>query len=282
MPLTAHRVPEIRIVLATVPAVTLLLIAFGLPLISFLGLSVQGGSVEWLTKVLTEDLYIRVMGRTFLVALAVTLLTLVIGYPVAHFLATTSPRWRAIGFTFVLLPLYTSVLVRTYAWMVMLGRDGLVNTLLVQTGIADEPLRLLYNISGVLVAMTHVLLPYMILPLFASIARLDPALAKAAEGLGASRLQIFLRIQLPLTIGGVAAGSVLVFILSLGFFITPALLGGGRVTMIAVVIQQQVGELLNWNLGAALSLVLLLSTIGIYATFRRIIARSAVMREEMA
>jgi ABC-type spermidine/putrescine transport system permease subunit I len=154
--------------------------------------------------------------------------------------------------------------VRTYAWMVLLGRNGVINKTLIGVGIIDQPLPLLYNFFGVLVGMVHVLLPYMVLPLYNAMRRVDPSLIQAAQGLGASPFMILWRIYLPLTMNGIAAGVILVFILSLGFFITPALLGGGKVMMIAPLIQQQVGDLLDWNFAAALSALLLAVTVAIY------------------
>ena len=169
----------------------------------------------------------------------------------------------------MLLPLWTSVLVRTYAWMVLLGRNGVFNRWLIDGGIISDPLPLLHNFTGVLIGMVHVLLPYMVLPIYGAVRRLDPAIVAAAQGLGASNWRIFWRIYVPLTLNGIFAGSVLVFVLSLGFFITPALLGGGRVIMIAVLIEQQVRETLNWPFAAALSAVLLAFTFAVYALAQR-------------
>jgi ABC-type spermidine/putrescine transport system permease subunit I len=148
--------------------------------------------------------------------------------------------------------------------MVLLGRNGVFNRLLVEGGIVDAPLPLLHNFNGVLIGMVHVLLPYMVLPIYGAVRRVDPALVSAAEGLGASTWRIFWRIYLPLTLPGIFAGAVIVFVLSLGFYITPALLGGGKVMMVAVLIEQEVRQTLNWPFAAALSAVLLAVTLGIY------------------
>ena len=169
------------------------------------------------------------------------------------------------GFIFVLLPLWTSVLVRTYAWMVLLGRNGVFNRWLIDIGVIADPLPLLNNFTGVLIGMVHVLLPYMVLPIYGAVRRLDPALVAAAEGLGASSWRIFWRVYLPLTLPGIFAGATIVFVLSLGFFITPALLGGGKVMMLAVLIEQQIHQTLNWPFAAALSAVLLALTLGVYS-----------------
>jgi ABC-type spermidine/putrescine transport system permease subunit I len=250
--------------LLTLPAFALFTFFFGWPVLRLLSLSLAGGSLEWYARALETPLYRGVFVLTFEIATAVTLVALLISYPVAYFLATTTRTWRAIGFLFVILPLWTSILVRTYAWMVLLGRNGVINKTLIGVGIIDQPLPLLYNFFGVLVGMVHVLLPYMVLPLYNAMRRVDPSLIQAAQGLGASPFMILWRIYLPLTMNGIAAGVILVFILSLGFFITPALLGGGKVMMIAPLIQQQVGDLLDWNFAAALSALLLAVTVAIY------------------
>jgi ABC-type spermidine/putrescine transport system permease subunit I len=168
------------------------------------------------------------------------------------------------------LPLWTSVLVRTYAWMVLLGRNGVINRMLVDAGVITDPIPLLHNFAGVLIGMVHVLLPYMVLPIYGAVRKVDPAIPAAAAGLGASAPGIFWRVWLPLTLNGIFAGCVLVFVLSLGFFITPALLGGGRVIMIAVLIEQQVREALNWPFAAALSAVLLAFTLVVYTIMQRV------------
>ena len=256
-------------ILPATPALVLLLVFFLFPVVRMLGFSVEAGSFEWYAKALGEGLYIGVFWNTFEIALLVTGICLLLGYPLGFLIATTTPAWATAGFIFVLLPLWTSILVRTYAWMVLLGRNGVFNRWLIDAGIITDPLPLLHNFTGVLIGMVHVLLPYMVLPIYGAVRRLDPAIVTAAQGLGASNWRIFWRIYVPLTLNGIFAGSVLVFVLSLGFFITPALLGGGRVMMIAVLIEQQVRETLNWPFAAALSFVLLAFTFAVYALAQR-------------
>ncbi len=255
------------------PALAVFCVFFAVPVGRLLGLSVAGGSLETYRRALTGPAYVDVFVLTFWIAGAVTVLTLLLGYPIAYLLATTTRRWRAVGFMLVLLPLWTSVLVRTYAWMVLLGRNGLVNKALIGAGLIGRPVGFLYTTNGVLIGMVHVLLPYMILPLYAALSRLDLGLLQAARGLGAPGWEVLVRIVLPLTAGGIAAGCVLVFVLSLGFFITPALLGGGRVVMIGVMIQQQVAELLDWNFAAALSALLLALSLGIFGVVQVLVRR---------
>jgi len=242
-----------------------LLTLFIYPVARFLLLSVEGGSLAQYEKALFDGLYIRVMVDTFRIALIVTVVTLILGYPIAYFLSSAPPRWATIGLVFLILPFWTSVLIRTYAWSVILGRNGVINRFLLSSEIVDEPLRLLNNEIGVLIGMVHVLLPYMVFPLYAVMRRQDRTLLLASQGLGASGPQTFWRIFLPLSVPGILAGTTLVFVLSIGFFITPAVLGGGKVVMIAVLIEQQVRGLSNWPFAAALSTVLLAAALSMYA-----------------
>ena len=214
-------------------------------------------------------MYVDVLLRTTRISVVVTLVCLLAAYPVAYVMTRVGPAWFRVLMVFVLLPLWTSILVRTYAWMVLLGRNGVVNKSLIAVGAIDEPLALLHNELGVVIGMVHVLMPYMVLPIYAAMRRVDPDLLQAAEGLGAGTLRIFRRVFLPLSAQGIYAGCILVFVLSVGFFITPALLGGGRVIMIAVLIEQQVRDVLNWSFASALASVLLVVTIAIYGLAQR-------------
>lgn len=232
--------------------------------------SFEGGSLSAYEKALTDGLYVGVLIDTMLIGAYVSAVCLVLGYPVAYFLASTRPPWPTIGIMFVLLPFWTSILVRTYGWMILLGRNGIVNRSLIEAGLITTPLPLLNNMNGVLIGMVHVLLPYMVFPIYAVMRRVDPGLIAAAEGLGAPSWQIFRRVYFPLTLPGVLAGVTLVYILSIGFFITPALLGGGKVIMIAVLIEMQVRQFLNWGFAAALSAVLLVATLIVYLVLRRV------------
>ncbi len=252
-----------------VPALIVLFVFFLYPVVRMLGYSIEGGTFEWYAKALGEGLYLQVFLNTFEIAFWVTAICLVLGYPLGFLLATTTPGWATLGFIFVLLPLWTSVLVRTYAWMVLLGRNGVFNRAMLEAGLISDPIPMLNNFSGVLIGMVHVLLPYMVLPIYGAVRRVDPSLVSAAEGLGASNARIFRRVYLPLTLPGIFAGAVIVFVLSLGFYITPALLGGGRVIMVAVMIEQQVHQTLNWPFAAALSASLLVVTLAIYALAQR-------------
>lgn len=243
------------------PATLFLLVLFAGPLILFLVQSLEGDVLATYGKALTDPVYAAVLGNTLLIAAYVCGICLLLGYPLAYFLTSVPAPWPTIGLIFLLLPFWTSILVRTYGWMVLLGRNGIINRLLEAVGLIDTPLPLLNNWTGVLIGMVHVLLPYMVFPLYAAMRRVDTNLIVAASGLGAPGWQIFRRIYFPLTLPGVLAGLVLVYVLSIGFFITPALLGGGKVPLSALLIEQQVSQFLNWGFAAALSVVLLGATL---------------------
>src|SRR5262245_5423243 len=258
----------------TLPALLLLTLLFVLPLARLFALSFEGGSLVWYEKALASGgLYTTILYRTFEIAGIVTLCCVLVGYPVAFLLATTTPTWRAIGFAFVMLPLWTSVLVRTYAWMVLLGRNGIINRIFIDSGLLDAPLPMLNSKMAVVLGMVHVMLPFMILPIYSAVTRIDPDLPKAARGLGASTLRVATSIYLPLTLRGIVAGVTLVFVVSLGFYITPALLGGGKVLMFAMVIEQQVREFLAWNFAGALSVILLAVTLLAFGALNQGVAR---------
>lgn len=254
------------------PAIVFLLVLFALPVGQLLLL---GFNTSALSRALGDGLYLRVLADTFLISCYVTIACLILGYPLAYALTIMRPAAAAVCFALLLVPFWTSILVRTYAWMVLLGRNGVLNHLLLSIGVIDTPIVMLNNLSGVLVGMVHVLLPYMVFPLYSAMKRIDPALVPAAEGLGAPRSQIFLRVFLPLTLPGVLTGVTLVFVLAMGFYITPALLGGGRVAMMAVVIERQIREFLDWPFAAALSIVLLSVAVLLTVALRRLLRGDA-------
>ena len=271
LPAAVERRRQCLLAALGIPALTLLAVLFAYPVLRLMALSVEGGSLAWYAKALGESLYLEVFWITIRIAITVTLATLVLSYPVAYFLATTTRLAAALGFALVILPLWTSILVRTYAWMVLLGRNGIVNKSLIAVGAIDEPLGLLHNELGVIIGMVHVLMPYMVLPIYAAMRRVDPDLLHAAEGLGAGTFRIFRRVFLPLSVQGIYAGCTLVFVLSVGFFITPALLGGSRVITLAMMIETQVVDLLNWSFASAIAMILLLVTTALVLAFDRVL-----------
>ena len=220
-------------------------------------------------KLLGTSVYAKVFANTFEISATVTLLALVLGYPLAFVMATAGSRASRLMLAAIIVPLWTSVLVRTYAWMVLLGRRGIVNEGLQSLGLLDAPLPLLYNRLGVTIGMVHVLLPFMVLPIYSVMKGIDVDLLKAAQNLGANRRQAFLRVYLPLSLSGLSTGCLLVFVTALGFFVTPALLGGRGDMMIAMLIDSQISQLLDWGLGAALAVVLFVITAGILLAVQR-------------
>ena len=222
-------------------------------------MSVHGSAFtlsEYRTLV-TDPTYLRVFWTTFQLALIVTALCLLIGYPVAYAVAHASPRMRRWMLLPLLVGLTLSILARTYAWVVILQRHGLVNSMLMSLGLTSSPLTLVYNRFGVYVGMVHILLPFMVMVLLPSMRAIDPTLTTAAQSLGARPASAFRLVYLPLSMPGVIAASTLVLVMALGFFITPAVLGGGHTTTIAMVVQTQVQELLDWSLAAAMGVTLL-------------------------
>jgi putative spermidine/putrescine transport system permease protein len=203
-----------------------------------------------------QAVFVEILLRTFKISAVVTLLCLLLGYPLAYFLARLSERWANPLLILVLLPFWTSTLVRTAAWVVLLQTNGVVNATLQGTGLADAPLELLYNRAGVYIAMTHVLLPFLVLPLYGVMRGVPEGAMRAAGSLGANPWIAFLRVYFPQTLPGVAAGAVIVFTLSLGYYITPALVGGGADQMLSASIAFYTSESLNWGMAAALSILL--------------------------
>lgn len=208
--------------------------------------------------------YAKVILNTFTVASLVTVVTVLIGFPVAWLLAILPRGWEKVLMSILLLSMWTNLLVRTYAWMVLLQRTGFINQLLVKWGLIDTPLALVNNLTGVTIGMTYIMLPFLVLPLHATLKAIDPITLRAATICGASQWQTFWRILLPLAAPGLASGALMVFVMSLGYFVTPALLGGTNNMMLAELIAQLVQSLLNWGLGGAAALLLMLVTLGLY------------------
>ena len=256
----------------TLPAIVLLVFLFLYPLVVFFTRSLFDPSwtTEHYVQAATGAAWGKIFLNTFEISFFSTLAVLFLGYPLAYLLATISNRRvRNLLLPLIVIPFWTSVLVRSYAWIGVLGRKGLLNVALTDLGLISSPLALLYNRPGVYIGMIHFLLPFMIFAIFAVMRGIPQTLLQAAEGLGASPLRSFLRVYFPLSLPGVGAGCLLVFILALGFFITPALLGGPKEVMLSMIIQQQISEALNWGFAAALSVILLILTLGLYLIYNR-------------
>jgi len=213
----------------------------------------------------------RILGRTFGISAVITLWCLLLGYPLAYWLSTLSARRANVLMILVLVPFWTSILVRVAAWIVLLQSSGLVNRALIGLGLINEPLTLLFNRTGVIIAMVHILLPFMILPLYSVMKSVPPTYVRAAVSLGSPPLAAFFRVYVPQTYPGIGAGALLVFILSIGYYVTPALLGGADDQMLSYYIAQYTNVNVNWGMASALGALLLAATLVLYAVYRRVV-----------
>lgn len=257
----------------SMPATLLILIIVFLPLfwLSSLSFLDRGGdlSLENYQR-LGGDLYVEAFIVTFQISAAVTALCVLLGYPLAYWLSRKPQGTANLLLICVLLPFWTAVLVRTYAWLVLLQRNGLINNTLLSLGIIDAPLQLAHNLTASIIGMVHIMLPFLVLPLYATMKSIDGDLVRAAVGLGSSPTEAFWRIFVPMSLPGLFAGVVLVFIMSLGFYVTPALLGGGRVQMLAQRIESTITIFSNWGAASALGVVLLLMALALVALLHRV------------
>ncbi len=262
--------PAASLLLAA-PFFALAILVFVLPLVTLLTESLftpEFGLAQY-ARVLGEPVYLRVMWRTLRIAALVTAAALVIAWPLAWAMSRASGLKLALLFAAVLLPLWTSVLVRTYAWMILLQRNGVINQVAEHTGIVREPMKLLYTEGAVVLAMCHVLLPFMVLPIYSALKGIPQDYTRAAQMLGASPWATFREVIWPLSLPGVSSGCLMVFLLALGFFVTPALIGGPQQMMIATLVSQQVRELLDWPFAGALVGILLVFVMALALIFQR-------------
>ena len=262
--LAAERRENLTIFALSLPALIAVFVVIVIPVgwlfsLSFLDNSGQLSLVNY-QKMIEYKSYARVFKTTFNVSILTTLLCILIGYPLAYFLSQIPRRYVGFFMLTVLLPFWTSLLVRTYAWLVMLQRNGLINNFAIDLGLWDTPLKLAHNLNGTLIGMVHIMLPFLILPLYAAMRRIDPHALQAAANLGATPVQAFWQIFVPLSLPGVVAGSLIVFVLCLGFYVTPAVLGGGRVILVSMQITAILEDQFNWGAASALGVVLLVLT----------------------
>ncbi len=264
------------------PALLLFFLLFVLPQARLLGYSFEpdpqsaatGLTLENYGRLFGDMHYLGILGRTLWMGLLVTVITLVLGYPMAYWLARLETRWKTVLLVLTIFPLLTSAVVRSFGWMVLLYRTGVVNQSLQRLGIVDAPLPLMYTLSGVVIALAEVLMPFMVLTLYGVIRGIDRNLEEAAMDLGAGPLSTIYRVTLPLSAGGVLAGSLLVFSLAISSFVTPSLVGGPRVQLMATAIQEQTVSLLNWQFAATLSAVLLAVVLVLALAYSRLVERS--------
>ena len=217
-------------------------------------------SLDNYRRIWESKAYLRIFKTTFQISILTTLLCAVLGYPLTYFMSQLSKRWANICLIGVLIPFWTSLLVRTYAWLVLLQKKGLINTLAVDWGLWSEPIKFVHNTSGTLIGMVHIMLPFLILPLYANMRTIDKDCLKAAANLGATPTRAFWTVFFPLSLPGLFAGLLIVFVLCLGFYVTPALLGGGKVIMVAMKISDNIELYYSWGAASALGVVLLVVT----------------------
>jgi ABC-type spermidine/putrescine transport system permease subunit I len=280
--LKAQEVREQRVLLslatpALVAVVAIVLIPVGwLFYLSFLGSDGQL-SLENYQRMIEYKSYARVFLTTFQVSILTTLLCILIGYPLSYFLASLPQRVAGFFMLAVLLPFWTSLLVRTYAWLVLLQKNGILNDFASSAGLWDSPIKLVHNLTGTLIGMAHIMLPFLVLPLYGSMRKIERDMMHAAANLGATPIQAFWKIYFPLSISGMVAGSLIVFVLCLGFYVTPAVLGGGRVVMVATQITAILENQYNWGAASALGVVLLVATLIILFTASKLLKLDAAL-----
>lgn len=266
---------RLSITLLTAPAMIILLGVFLIPMLLMLLLSFQDEneafSVQNYALFVQDPFYVQILWRTIRVSLWTVLATLVLGYPVAMYMAQATGKMRGIVTMLILAPHLISVVIRNFGWVVVLGDKGWINESLIALGIIEQPLRLLYNELGVVIGLTDSFIAYMVLAIATSMYAIDPSLNKAASILGASRVRTFFSVTLPLSLPGIIAGTTLVFSLSMSAFVTPALMGGTSVKVMPVIAYEQIMATLNWPLGAALAFLLLGSTIVLVTLYTKLI-----------
>ena len=257
------------------PALLLIGLMLLAPTLWLFGLSFTNDNGDWTLehyrRLAESKSYARIFRTTFEVSGLTTLFCALLGYPLAYLLSQAPQRTANLLMIAVLLPFWTSILVRTYAWLVLLQRKGLINEWAAEIGLWEEPLKLVHNLGGTLLGMTHIMLPLMVLPLYAAMKSIDRDYARAAANLGAGPARAFATVFFPLSLPGLLAGAVVVFVLCLGFFVTPAILGGGRVIMAAMRIQTDIELFFNWGAAAALGVILMALTIAVLWIAARIL-----------
>jgi putative spermidine/putrescine transport system permease protein len=233
----------------------------------------EGWTVAHYVRIVTDDFYLEIIGRTLWLGLVVTVLALVIGYPLAYFLARSTSRWRHWLTILVVFPLLLNLVVRTFGWIALLARRGLVNQALIGLGIVADPLRLMYNFTGLLIGLTHIFLPFMVLVLVAVIQNIPRDVEDAARTLGSGWWSTFVRVTLPLSVPGILSGSILVFVLTISALVTPRLLGGPTYKVASTLIYEQFLQLLDWPAGAAMSLFMTALVLAVIALSMRLARR---------
>ena len=270
------------------PSLTLFLLFFVIPIVILISNAfyhnIPGGGIirtftlENFLKFVSEPFYYFMLIKTFAISLIVVIISAIIGYPMAYFLARTKSRFKLLFMTVMLMPILVGGVIRAYGWQVILGNVGLINVTLMKLDLIDDPIKMMFTTGGVIIALTHVIVVFMILPIMSVIKKIDPALEEAAQDLGANRLKTFFRVTLPLSIPGIAAGSSLAFAVSVSAFVLPELVGGATVGMLGVEAAKQIINMLNWPFGAAISAILVFVSIVIMFVYERLLQKSSIIR----
>lgn len=266
------RLRQERFALLILPAILLIAAVFAYPVFWLLLRSFSDPiwGIQNYETALGKFIYLKVFWNTIAISGATTIICLLLGYPMAYSMVHGGPVFKKFLIFVVLIPFWTSILVRTFAWMILLQPNGLLNDILLGIGLVETPVEMIFNRTGVLIGMVQILIPFMIFPLFSVMTRIDGSYVLAASNLGARPLNQFFRIYLPLSLPGIVTGSMLVFIIALGYFITPALLGGRKDVMIAQLVHENITLLGNWGLASALAIVLLIGTGLIFLVVKRV------------
>ena len=274
-----ERAEKLQLMGLTVPGIALVSVLVLAPMAWLFWLSFRnsaGYTLDHYARLLHPS-FTSTLTTTYELSFLVTGICILLGYPLAYLITQVKEKMAAFLILLVMFPIWTSLLVRCYAWLVLLQRRGLINTWLVDLGIVDAPLRLVHNFTGTTIGMVHIMLPFMVLPLYGSMRAISRDYVHAAASLGASPIKTFYQIFVPLSLPGLAAGTIIVFVLCLGFYVTPALLGGGRVMMWSMQIERNVSIYADWGAASALGVVLLVSTLGILWLVGRIIGFEKVV-----
>ncbi|MGG4498412.1 ABC transporter permease [Brevibacillus reuszeri] len=282
IPYLLTRIPGVHWLLVIVPLGYLLFLMiyslFGLFKMSIY--DENGFTFQYFHYIFSHSIYLHVMWLTIKISCFVTIISLLLAYPLAKLLVQlTDGIWKKFVFGLILVPFWISLLVRTFAWTVILQDQGVINKLLIGAGIIEKPLSLLYNTPGVVIGMAHVLIPYMVVSLYSAMEGIDQRLIQAAAGMGARPWQAFFHVFLPLSLPGILSGSLIVFILSLGYFVTPALLGGPENMMISMLIENNIVKTLNWHLAAALAVLLFIVTMLLLALSYLLVQNHSAVKE---
>lgn len=243
--------------LLSFPCTLILIILFLLPMIYIFAATLKSDGTKYFYEFFTDSFYIDILINTIVISIKTTIITLILGYPTAYFLAKTKSRFKNILIVATIFPFLVSSVVRSYGWMVLLGNKGFLNQFLQSIGLIDEPIKIMYTSTAVLIGLVHLLIPYMVLSIASVIQAIDKNLGYAASSLGSSPLQTFFKVTLPLSAPGVISGCILVFTLSMTAYVTPKLLGGAGFKMMSTMVYQEVQINFNWHLASAISFILL-------------------------